>query len=640
MDGFQTAPAAGQEMHSACAGIEIAGIDRQTDPAADAASHATASTSPRLDGLSFEQFLSDLDGRRGALSLHDEVALYQAWIEGNTGRSPLVFAAWFNLGVVLAAANDHANAATAYRNALVLKPDLHAAAINLGLMLEVSGHPERALLVWEQALQTDEVKVALLTQKGRLLETIGELSDAESTLRRVLNIDPRQIDVIHHWVHLRQKLCAWPVLEPPSSAMTAEELLEGSGPLGILALTDDIARQTAAAASWVERKTTPAPRLLAPKTPYNHSRIRIGYLSSDFCSHAMSYLIAELFERHDRMRFEIFGYCASPDDGSAIRQRVLRAFDRYRSVSELSDEQAAHAIRRDEIDILIDLNGLTDRTRLPVLRWRPAPIQATYLGFIGAVPLPELDFMLCDAFAIPPALAPRYAPVPKAIPRVYQANDSKRAVGRPMSRAEAGLPESTFVLCCFSRHYKVTQQVFASWMQILRNAPEAILWLAKDNRWSDANLAAAATRAHVEPDRIVFAERIDPDLYMSRLRLADLFLDTYPYNAGTVASDALRMGLPLLTLCGDAFASRMAGSLLNALGASEGITTSHAEYVAKATKLATDPAAYHKYRSAFTPEAWASTLGDVARFTADFEATLESMMPSADDMAPACGANV
>jgi predicted O-linked N-acetylglucosamine transferase (SPINDLY family) len=573
------------------------------------------------------ELLLDAVTRRAPGSAADvEIVLYQTWIEVNTGTSPLLFAAWFNLGVTLARIGDRANAMIAYRNALALKPDLYAASINLGLLHEAMGEPQIALHLWEQALQPDETRVALLIQRGRLLETLGVLPDAEKALRAALTIDPTRPDVIHHWVHLRQKLCAWPVIQPPTPAFTPDTLLAGCGPLGLLALSDDIAVQSAAAASWISRKTKATPQLLAPKQGYLHDRIRIGYLSSDFCRHAMSFLIAELFERHDRERFEVYGYCASRDDGSEIRQRVIKAFDHYRAIRELTDEQAAQVIRHDEIDILIDLNGLTDGTRLELLRWKPAPVQITYLGFIGAVPLPELDYMLCDDFVIPPNSAHLYGPTPLPIPHLFQANDSKRGTGRPMSRTEAGLPEDRFVFCCFSRHYKITEEMFGSWMEILRESENSVLWLARDTEWSEASLRNATVRAGIASERLIFAERIDPDLYMSRLRLADLFLDTFPYNAGTVASDALRMELPLLTLCGQSFVSRMAGSLLTALGVPEAIAISRAEYVSKAIHLSKDADAYRSFRAGFTHAAWASSIGDIGRFTADLEDTLSSVV--------------
>jgi predicted O-linked N-acetylglucosamine transferase (SPINDLY family) len=595
------------------------GLGYACDAAADAC----------LRTASFELLLAAIERARPGPAMPAEIALYRKWIEQNDPHSPLLHLAWFNLGTLLGRSGDQTGAAIAYRKALDRRADMHGAAINLGLLLEAAGHPDEALGVWKGATQPDEQRVMLGIQQGRLLEKMGRFADAETALRRVLLTDPAQPDVVHHWVHLRQKTCLWPVTPGDIPGLSSEQLLQGSGPLGILALTDDIGVQSQAAAGWVARKTTPAPIRLAPERPYPHQRIRIGYLSSDFCSHAMSYLITELFERHDRGRFEVFGYCASPDDGSPVRQRVLAAFDHRRFVRALSDESAARMIRDDEIDVLVELNGITDGSRLAVLRWRPAPIQATYLGFIGALPLPELDYLLCDRMVIPPEHEVAYHPKPLPIARIFQANDSKRAIGNPLTRAECGLPEDAFVLCCFSKHYKITETMFGAWMEIMRRAERTVLWLAVDNEYSEANLRAAAARAGIADQRLIIAERAPPDLYMSRLRLADLFLDTFPYNAGTIASDAVRMGLPLLTLCGEAFASRMAASLLYAIDAARGITTTLPRYIETAVELATDPAAHASYKARFTADAWARGPGNIGQWTREFEETLIGIVDAA-----------
>ena len=427
-------------------------------------------------------------------------------------------------------------------------------------------------------------------------------------------------------MHIRQKACRWPVLLADMPGLSSEALLQQAGPLGLLALTDDVDVQREVIADWIARKIAPVPGGLGPVTRYRHDRIRIGYLSSDFCRHAMSFLVAELFEHHDRGRFEIYGYCSTLEDGSEIRRRVVAGFDHHRIIRDLSDEQAARIIRDDEIDILIDLNGLTAHTRLAILRWRPAPIQATYLGFIGPVPMPEIDYLFCDDFVVPRERAASYRPTPLSIGRIYQANDSKRESGAAMTRTQAGLPEDAFVLCCFSNSYKITEAMFAAWLSIMRNADRSVLWLAVDNRWAQANLLAQAERVGIAAARIVFAGRTSPELYMSRLGVADLFLDTFPYNAGTIASDAIRMGLPLLTRAGASFASRMAGSMLHAIDANQGITHSLEEYVERGTVLATQPEAYAAYRKHFNEDAWMRALGNIHRFTREFESRLTDLV--------------
>lgn len=550
------------------------------------------------------------------------IALYRGWIARQPPGTRGLPVAWFNLGVELERAGSPAEAMAAYRQALAIQPDFSEAATALGQMHERAGQTELALALWASALQPASARIRLHKQRARLLEQLGRLDEAEAEMRASLGLDPAQPDVIQHWVHVRQRLCLWPALDTSIPGLPREALIRHCGPLASLALFGDVATQNAVGASWIARKNPEAPERLAPLGGYRHRRLRLGYLSSDFCRHAMSYLIAELFERHDRARFEVFGYCASPEDGSEIRSRVLAAFDHVRHVRGLADEAAARLIRADEIDVLIDLNGLTSGTRLQVLRWRPAPVQATYLGFVGPVPLPELDALLCDGFVIPPGTAAAYTPRPWPVGDLYQANDSKRLALAATTRAEAGLPEDRFVFCSFSNHYKITEAMFAAWMRILRETGESVLWLAIDNVWSRSNLRARAAAAGIAPERLIFADRADPQLYMARLRLPDLFLDTHPYNSGTVASDALRMGLPMVTLAGEAFASRMASRLLKAIGAEAGIAATEDEYVAKAVRLATDPAAHAAFRAQVTEQRWTETIGDIAGFTRQFETSL------------------
>ena len=263
--------------------------------------------------------------------------------------------------------------------------------------------------------------------------------------------------------------------------------------------------------------------------------------------------------------------------------------------------------------------------RSQLLRSRPAPVQATYLGFVGPVPLPELDYMFCDRIVVPPRLAHAYQPTPLYIEGNYQANDGKRTIGPAMTRAAAGLPDGKFVFCCFSNHYKTTENIFAAWMEILRRSENAILWLVSDNEWARANMLKRAAGLGIDPGRIVFAPRVGPDEYMARLSLADVFLDTFPYNAGTIASDAIRMGLPLVTLAGQAFASRMAASLLTAIGATAGIATSLQAYIDFAVSLAADNHAYTAYKSIFNLENWRRTIGNIEDFTASYEDLLVSI---------------
>jgi len=577
-----------------------------------------------LKGLPFEALLATLP-QAGPLTA--AIDTYRAWIGANP-NSPQLFAGWFNLGVALAQAEDGLGAVAAYRQALALQPRLDQAAINLGLALETLGDPEQALAVWQQALQPDAMRITLLNQRGRLLEERQDFITAERALHGSLLLDPEQPDVLQHWAHLRQKSCLWPLYSGQIPRLTAADFALGVGPLGALALTDDIELQRRTTAAWLARKVPPAPIRLSPAAGYRHDRIRVGYLSSDFCRHAMSFLIVEALERHDRRAFEVFGYCSSPEDGSEIRSRVLGALDHHVPIGALDDAAAARRIRADEIDILVDLNGLTRGARLHTLRWKPAPVQATYLGYIGSVPLPELDYLLCDDFVVPAELADLYAPRPLPIGPLYQANDSRMPALPAVSRAEAGLPADGFVFCCFSHHYKITEAMFGAWMTILARVPHAVLWLVEDTAASRERLRAHAAARGIAADRLVFAPRVEPARYLARFALGDVFLDTFPYNAGTVASDALRMRLPIVTLSGRAFASRMAGSLLRGVGLLDGITLDLPAYVERAVTFATDPLRLREARAILAGDAWARTLGDVVGFTARLEAAYRAIRRS------------
>jgi predicted O-linked N-acetylglucosamine transferase (SPINDLY family) len=572
-------------------------------------------------GEPLEALLPRIEGAAPAAG----IAAYRAWLAANPS-SPQRFAAWFNLGVLMMQAGQRAAAIVAYRQALALKPDLYQAAVNLGVALELDGRTEDALALWQGALQPDDARVALLNHRGRLLESLKRYEEAERALHASLLLRPDQPDVVQHWSHLRQKGCIWPLQGDGLPGLDAAALLLRGGPLGALALTDDPALQRRIGEAWIARKVPAAPERLAPARGYAHDRIRVGYLSSDFCRHAMGFLIVELLERHDRNRFEVFGYCSTREDGSDLRRRILGALDHHVPIGALGEEEAARRIRADEIDILVDLNGLTQGARLGALRWKPAPVQATWLGYVGPVPLPELDWMICDSVTVPPHQAAHYAPTPLPLDGLYQANDGRAPSLPALTRAAEGLPEDALLLCCFNNFYKITPPVFAAWMEILRRVPRAVLWLTEDNATGIANLRRHAAEAGIAPARLRFASRCDPAHYMARLGLADFFLDTFPYNAGTVASDALRMGLPIVTLAGRSFASRMAASLLTAVGLTDGIATTLEDYVARAVALA-DPAHLAAARGALAGgQAWLRGIGDTDAFARRMERAYERIL--------------
>lgn len=520
------------------------------------------------------------------------ISLYRLWLEHST--SPLMYVGYFNLGVELASERDYQQAEVMYRKALELNLEFVRARLNLGNCLEQQKRDDEALEQWRIALESKSIllpenlslQLHALNNLGRLLEMKKNYKDSLEKLEESFALDPTQRDVLLHLVHLVQKICRWPIYVPPKG-ITKQEMINGTSPLAMLAASDDPALQLAAAQQFVEHKyPVTSTESLAQKGGYKHDKIRIGYLSSDFCLHAVSLLMVELLELHNHDQFEVYGFCWSRVDDTSIQRRVQKSMDQYIKIGEMTDKEAADCIRSHEIDIMIDLQGLTSGARPLILSYRPATLQMTYLGFPGTTGLPWIDYVIADKYLIPDELVPYHTEKPLYMPNCFQSSDSKREVGPVPTRADNGLPEKAFVFCSFNNNYKFTPEVFAVWMRILKLVPGSVFWLLADNEWAKENLIKTAKKLGIKKDRLIFAPRVSPADYLARYQLADLFLDTFPFNGGTTANDALFMGLPLLTLSGRTFASRMAGSLLTNLGLPELIATNLKEYQEKAVQLA------------------------------------------------------
>jgi predicted O-linked N-acetylglucosamine transferase (SPINDLY family) len=358
---------------------------------------------------------------------------------------------------------------------------------------------------------------------------------------------------------------------------------------------------------------------------YSHDRIRVGYLSADIRNHPVARLIAEIFERHDRTRVETFAFSFGADDGSALRARIAKAFDHFVDVSQKSDRDIASLIRENEIDVAVDLTGFTENARVGILAMRPAPTQVNYLGYPGTIGADYFDYIIADQIIVPPEHQPFYSEKVAYLPHTYQPTDTTREIpATPLSRRDAGLPDTGFVFCSFNNSFKITPQVFDIWMRLLRSVDGSVLWLLDGHPASD-NLRREAQKRDVAAERLVFAPRVDPDIHLARHRLADIFLDTSPYNAHTTTSDALWAGLPVLTCLGTAFAGRVAASIVTAAGLPDLVTHSLPEYEALALRLAREPDRLASVRSKLAGNRLTQPLFDSASFARDLEAVYTAM---------------
>jgi protein O-GlcNAc transferase len=566
---------------------------------------------------------------------HEAVDCYRRALE----LKPDFAGACYNLGNVLQVQGKRDEAVDCYRRAVALKPNFAEAHNGLGNALKDQGKWDEAVDCFRRALELKPDYADAHNNLGNVFKHQGKRDEAVDCFRRALELKPDDLAAIGALVYELQQICQWEDLQGLSrriieavDADTANEIAAPVSPLHFLALPTmtTAEQQLRCARRWVEGQLkSPVESghsfaLVRPADP--KSKITVGYLSADFHSHATAMLTAGLFEKHDRGRFAIFGYSYGPNDGSRMRQRVVNAFDRFVDVTNLSFTQAAQRIAADEVDILVDLKGYTLNTRTPILALRPAPIQVNYLGYPGTMGASFMDYILVDDFVVPPEQQAFFTEKLVHLAGCYQVNDSQREISpHTPSRAECGLPQEGFVFCCFNNSYKITSEIFGVWMKLLEAVPGSVLWLLEGNRFAPANLRREAKARGVAVERLIFAPRIPPAEHLARHRHANLFLDTVPYNAHTTASEALWAGCPVLTIAGETFASRVAGSLLRTLNLPELVTTQLDEYEQAAMRLAMDPQQLTELRARLLTNRATSALFDTAQFVGGIERAYVSM---------------
>lgn len=554
----------------------------------------------RTEGLSLGELVQVAEKLNGAGLRDQALQLYRIWIAFNQDN-PLVHLAGFNYGVLLNNSGDHIAAVQAFQASLASNPTFAPSRINLGRTLEDEGLIKKAVSQWRELVsQTEDItperlgfKVMALKHIGRVLETAGQLEEAEAALWQAIELDPSKTDAGQHWLALRQQQCKWPIVSP-SNYVTSRQLIDSMSPMTIACYADDPLFQYAKAFRYnktlVGRPDTKSfKRKPVRKKVGTNQRLRIGYVSSDLREHAVGFALCEVFELHDKQNVEVFAYyCGMPRTNDKTHERIRSAVHTWRNINPMTDAEAAAKIVEDEIDILIDVNGYTKEARAGIFAYRPAPVIVNFCGYPGTLASPFHQYLITDNYIVPPERELYYS---EKIMRIAceQPVDRKREIAERPARDVYGLPEDAFVFVCFNGTQKVTEACFTRWMDILKATPGSILWLLGDKPAVQERLQDLAEKQGVARERIIFAPKVPNPHHLARIGLADLFLDTFPYGAHSTAADAITMGVPVLTVPGKSFASRFCASIVSAAGIPELICDSADDYVAAAIAVAQNP---------------------------------------------------
>jgi predicted O-linked N-acetylglucosamine transferase (SPINDLY family) len=536
-----------------------------------------------------------------------------------------------NRGIILFDLRRVADALASYSQALALRPDYAEAFNNRAVALWSLKRFADSLADCDSALAIRPAFADALYNRGNALLEMGRPQDALENYEQALAADPNHPNALSGLANAAMTIGDWTRTAKLTDRLK-QEVRAGTSviqPFVLMGYWDDNQLQLRCSQNYV-RQTGPGPQPHMWKGErYAHERIRIAYLSADFHQHVTAALTVEMFERHDRGQFETIAVSFGPDDGSAMRARLIGAFDRFHDARLQTDREVAALLRRWEVDIAVDLGGHTSGARPWVLAHRPAPVQAKYMGYPGTSGSDFIDYIIADRIVVPPDQDRFFSEKIIALPDTLWVTDTTSAALPAPTRSEAGLPETGFVFCCFNHNWKITAPLFDIWMRLLDKVEGSVLWLLQGNDAIRANLRREAQARGVDPMRILFASRTTPELHLARQQLADLFLDTLPYNAHTTASDALWAGLPVVTTPGHSFPARVAASILTAAGLPELIAPNLAAYEALAWELAADPDRLRAIRETLARNRQIAPLFDTARFTRNLEAAYRAMLEQA-----------
>lgn len=530
--------------------------------------------------------------------------------------------AYYNRALVLQELKQLDAALASYDKAIVLKPDYAIAYSNRGVVLEGLKQLDAALASYDKAIALKPDFAMAYNNRGGVLQELKQLDAALASYDKAIAIKPDYAFLFGSRLHAKMFLCDWTNFDNESAELIyrIERNEKATHPFPVLAITDNLPIQRRAAEIWLKDKHPINLSLGDIPKRSKGGKIRIGYYSADYHNHATTYLVAELFEQHNKNNFELIAFSFGPDASDEMRKRVSAVFDQFIDARNQSDKSVALLSRNMGIDIAVDLKGLTQHSRPGIFSYGVAPIQVNYIGYPGTTGAEYIDYVIADKTLIPEASQQYYSEKVVYLPNSYQVNDSKRRISdKQITRAELGLPETGFVFCCFNNNYKITPHTFDGWMRILQQVKGSVLWLFEDNPTAAKNLNKEAEARGVNRERLIFAKRWPLAEHLARHRVADLFLDTLPCNAHTTASDALWAGLPVLTCMGEAFASRVAASLLNAICLPELITQTQAEYEMLAIELAAQPKKIEAIKAKLELNRLAAPLFDSTLFTKHIE---------------------
>lgn len=537
--------------------------------------------------------------------------------------------AWLNYGLIEKEKNrNHLKAIEYFDRALDINPSYPEAWLNRGAALIDLKCYQEAIDSYNKAIAVKADFAAAYSNLGNALLDIKQHQTAIENYDVALALQPNIEYLEGMRLHTKMHICDWSDIGNQMSrlAISIECNEKAAPPFAILSILTSPAAQRKVAEIFARDKCSDIFPFSPISKPDKKGKLRIGYYSADYHNHATSYLMAELFEKHDRSKFEIIAFSFGPNKIDEMRKRVEAAFDMFIDVKTQSDMDVALLSRNLGIDIAVDLKGFTQDSRPGIFAARAAPVQVNYLGYPGTMGAEYIDYLIADPTLILETSKQHYCEKIAYLPNSYQVNDAKRRIAdKVFTRKEAGLPETGFVFCCFNNNYKITPSTFDGWMRILQKVERSVLWLFEDNPIAAGNLRKEAIQRGVDAERLIFAKRMPLPEHLARHRLADLFLDTLPYNAHTTASDALWVGLPVLTCAGEAFASRVAASLLNAIHMPELVTTTQEEYEAQAVELASSPDKLMRIKQKLAANRLATPLFDSQLFTKHIEAAYMQM---------------